>query len=400
MLLILLKLTLAWGFFALLYAALLRRETFFRANRAYLLVTAMLGPILALPLGVWYGWQYTPPVAAMVLPAVSAGASSATSALMPWDYWFAAIYLAGVLAAILRTATGIFRLFRMAHNGKRSILPDGVVLIETQETNVPFSFFKWVYVPRGFEHATHSTTMLAHECAHARGMHSADVLFFELLCAAYWFHPLAHWYRRSIRSLHEYLADAEACNRTDKKEYGLLLIRQTVPGIQLAFVNHFFQSPLKQRLQMLTRVDSPAVRMWKYALVLPLSGLLLAFAIQAPTGPSSPDMNTIDLSASEQMPQFPGGITALMAYMSKNLLYPEAAKKENAEGRVNLSFVVGTDGRVSEVRAHRKEGEKWRQDFEDEAIRIAQAMPDWEPGYAGGRPVSVRLTLPVRFKLR
>jgi TonB family protein len=399
MLLILLKLTLAWGFFALLYAALLRRETFFRANRAYLLVTAMLGPILSLPLWQWYDWPYASPVAEMVLPAVSAGATSAASALMPWSAWFAGIYLAGVLAALLRTGVGIFRLFSMARSGKRSLLPGGVVLIATRETNVPFSFFKWVFVPRDFERDTHGIAMLAHECAHARGMHSVDVLFFELLCAACWFHPLAHWYRRSIRSLHEYLADAEACNRTDKKEYGLLLIRQAVPGMQPAFVNHFFQSPLKQRLLMLTRVDSPAARMWKYALVLPLSGFLFAFAAQRPE-PESQGANVIGLSEIEQAPQFPGGMAALMAYMGKNLLYPDAAKKEKAEGLVALSFVVGTDGKVSDVAAQRKEGEKWRQDFEDEAIRVARAMPDWSPGYAGGRPVRVRLTLPVRFRLR
>lgn len=399
MLLILLKLTLAWGLFALLYAALLRRETFFRANRAYLLVTAMLGPILSLPLGQWYDWPYASPAAEMVLPVVSAGATSAASALMPWSAWFAGIYLAGVMAALLRTGAGIFRLFSMARSGKCSILPGGVVLIETRETNVPFSFFKWVFVPRGFEHDTQGVAILAHECAHARGMHSVDVLFFELLCAAYWFHPLAHWYRRSVRSLHEYLADAEACTRTDKTAYGLLLIRQAVPGIQPAFVHHFFQSPLKQRLLMLTRVDSPVARMWKYALVLPLSGFLLAFAAQRPE-PESPGANTFGSSRVEQAPQFPGGMAALMAYMGKNLLYPDAAKKEKAEGLVALSFVVGTDGKVSDVTAHRKEGEKWRQDFEDEAIRVAQSMPDWSPGYMGGRPVRVRLSLPVRFRLR
>lgn len=404
----LLKLTLAWGLFALLYTLLLRRETFFRANRAYLLGTAALGILLASPPDWLTAWQDEAPAAFVGLPAVKVGLQRAEEAVRTWNWldylWIG--YWVGAGVALLRMSWGLFKIVRMAAQGEQKYLPDGCVLIKTTAANVPFSFFKWVFVPKeaAFSESYSSNAMLAHERAHAHDWHSADVLFVELLCVVFWFHPLAHWYRRATRAVHEYLADAEASRLTDRKQYGLLLIRQAQTGMSLAFVNHFFQSPLKQRLIMLTQNASPALRAWKYGLLLPVLTLIFLLTSQAPTvaqrdGGKGQEKELKKTSSIEQIPQFPGGHAALMKFLSDNIKYPEAAKYDLAQGTVNVQFTINENGAVTDVAGIKTDQNGWRQDFQDEAVRVIKSMPNWQPALSKGKPAKVTLTLPIKFGL-
>ena len=403
----LLKLTLCWGFFALLYALLLRHETFFRLNRLYLLSTAVLGIALA----------WLPPLSAgmgeavAVSPVVSIGLQQMDAATQQWNFADAlwAVYWLGFLATTARTLWGIARLVGMAARGRSQRLPDGCVLIETSESTVPFSFFRWVFVPQtsNLQEATagksagagqtSNALMLAHERAHAHGWHSADVLLTELICIALWFHPLAHWYRRALRTVHEFLADEAASRRTDKKQYGLLLIQQAQSGPALALAHHFFQSPLKQRLIMLMKQHSAPVRALKYTLVLPLAALFVLLFQQNPLIAQTPDDKPKEMFDIEVQPQFPGGQDAMMAYLGSNIKYPKAARKAKAEGMVALTFVIGTDGSVSNVENKTPD---MRPDLVKEAMRVVQAMPKWIPGVMDGKPVRVKYTLPIKFRLQ
>jgi len=410
MIIFLLKLTIFWGAFALFYEMLLRNETFFRANRAYLLGTAILGAALSLPAGWLPVIQGELAGPGLALPAVTVGLQQAETSVGEWKGAgiLRALYLAGAGIALLRVSWGLFRIWRMTLAGAAEGLGDGCLLIRTPEAQVPFSFFKWVFIPAGFqfsdEGAGPAEAMLAHERAHAHGRHSADVLFAELLCVVFWFHPLAHWYRRSLRAVHEYLADAAASGLTDKKQYGLLLIRQAQSGVPLAFVNHFFQSPLKQRLIMLTRNASPALRAWKYGLVLPVLTMLLLLVRLAPAAAQQKKQNKTDkdikeLTEVDQLPKYPGGEAALLQFLSERIKYPESARRDSAQGMVAVTFIIGTDGSVSHVQKVKPTPAAWRQDFLDEAIRVVGQMPNWEPGRSKGKAVKVRFTLPIRFKL-
>jgi protein TonB len=109
------------------------------------------------------------------------------------------------------------------------------------------------------------------------------------------------------------------------------------------------------------------------------------------TGDTGPEIVTF----AEQMPEFEGGQEDLMKYLSKNIVYPPVAKENGIEGRVILQFVVGTDGKISQIDVVKKLG--WG--MEEEAVRVVKSMPPWRPGKQNGKPVTVRFTLPVVFKL-
>lgn len=101
----------------------------------------------------------------------------------------------------------------------------------------------------------------------------------------------------------------------------------------------------------------------------------------------------------DQQPQYPGGMTALIDYMVKNIVYPEAAKKENAEGMVLVKFVVGADGTLSKIKTVSEGSQNPRADFVKEAVRVIKGMPKWIPAEAGGKKVSAEMVLPIKFAL-
>ena len=97
----------------------------------------------------------------------------------------------------------------------------------------------------------------------------------------------------------------------------------------------------------------------------------------------------------EQMPSFPGGDSALMAYLSNNIKYPEVDQLSGIQGKVILGFVVAADGSVKDVVVLRSVSPA----IDKEAIRVVKNMPKWIPGKQNGVNVAVKYTLPVVFSL-
>lgn len=97
----------------------------------------------------------------------------------------------------------------------------------------------------------------------------------------------------------------------------------------------------------------------------------------------------------ENAPEFPGGMEAWYQYLQKNLKYPTQARRMGIEGTVYVVFVVNTDGSIQDVELLRGIGGG----CDEEAIRVIANAPKWTPGKQRGKPVRVRMRLPVRFKL-
>lgn len=98
----------------------------------------------------------------------------------------------------------------------------------------------------------------------------------------------------------------------------------------------------------------------------------------------------------DKMPKFPGGDTELSKFLIENLIYPELAIQNDAEGRVICQFVVEKDGSIGKIEVLRKVDPL----FEKEAVRVIRKMPKWTPGKQNGKNVSVWFTLPINFKLQ
>lgn len=98
----------------------------------------------------------------------------------------------------------------------------------------------------------------------------------------------------------------------------------------------------------------------------------------------------------DEMPQFPGGQSALSEYLSRNLKYPVSVEEKGIEGRVILTFVVERDGSISNVIVVKSIDPL----LDKEAMRLAKSMPRWIPGKQQSSIVRVKYTMPVNFKLQ
>ena len=97
----------------------------------------------------------------------------------------------------------------------------------------------------------------------------------------------------------------------------------------------------------------------------------------------------------EQMPEFEGGVAAMMKFIQKNLKYPASARRMGVEGQVFVQFVIDNDGKVTEVQTMKGVSA----DCDKEAMRVISMMPRWKPGKQSGKPVRVRYVLPIKFKI-
>jgi len=97
----------------------------------------------------------------------------------------------------------------------------------------------------------------------------------------------------------------------------------------------------------------------------------------------------------EDQPAPKGGMAAFYEYVGKKLKYPAQARRMGIEGKVFVEFVVDKDGTITDVKAIKGIGAG----CDEEAIRVIQSSPKWNPGKQRGRPVKVRMILPITFKL-
>ncbi|MCB9290851.1 MAG: TonB family protein [Lewinellaceae bacterium] len=418
--------TLCWAAFYALYAGLLSRATFFSHNRAYLVGSLLLG--LALPL---LDWQqllpagqpealvvaFQPITIGMENLEVVVSATAAEPGLGWWEVLLATYWL-GVGVAGLRFAHGLHRLWRLYQSSERR-KQDGYTLVVTEEWHAPFSFFNTLFWSLQMPYPPEDEKkIIRHERAHMRGWHSLDIMLVEVLGIVFWLSPMVYLYSRSLRVVHEYLADAAVLQTTGKKkQYGHLLLSQSQSGQPIALANHFINSQLKKRILMMTKTRSKRHILTRYLLALPLL-FVLALALAGPNNvdgvlpaalaPDEEPTKALLPGDVDRMPVFAGCEAMeteesqaectkekLVEFMIGNLKYPEEAKKANAEGLVVVQFTVAKDGSVQDAKVMKSVGHG----CDEAALAVVNAMPNWTPAMKDGEPVAMQMSLPFSFKL-
>ena len=276
-----------------LYWLALRRETFFQWNRAYLLlapVLAFVAPALHIQIE-----QAAPiptpatvpaPAPAFDLPVLMEQVQAAPQAVghtLEQPIWSLSlgevlwwIYLAGALFFLLHLVLQLYRLLAFLRRCRRT--PQAGVVLATGPEQTPLaSFFGFVFWQPGETAGEEQRLLFEHEMVHVRQWHSLDLVLMQILIALQWFNPLLYAYRRSLRAVHEYIADENVVRRTRQRHtYARLLAnwQATGNGAQPGLVNTF-HSLIKTRLIMLAKHPSNPLRRAKYLLALPLFGALL-----------------------------------------------------------------------------------------------------------------------------
>ncbi len=210
--------------------------------------------------------------------------SSSTNKLS-LNYLIVLVYWVGFFIGITRLLSGIIRLLFIR---KKSITKkDGRYQLLIAEVPTIFSFFHLIFIPKNKE-AIYKNAVLEHEKAHARLFHTADLILTELYIAICWFNPLVYFFRKSIKSLHEFQADREALRYSGKKSQYLQLLLKNLEVKHPLKISSYFNHPIiKKRIDMIMKTDSKRRSIMRYLLLLPLVAvLLMAFSHPKMDSPS------------------------------------------------------------------------------------------------------------------
>ena len=130
--------------------------------------------------------------------------------------------------------------------------------------------------------------------------------------------------------------------------------------------------------------------------------LTLAVALASVAWTQTPQRETKEVDTQiftvvEKQPEYPGGMEALYQFIAANIQYPEACKGKDISGKVYVTFIIETDGSISNIKVLRDPDPEKR--LGDEAVRVVKLMPKWKPGTQRGKAVRVQYNLPVNFTL-
>ena len=435
--------------FYLFYRLLLSRETFHRFNRVALLSILLLSCLLPLvevtvekqtevhqtmmTLEQWL-------MLADMMNTAEAMDLQAEEVTVTWIQVALLVYLAGILFFALRNGYSLLKLGGLLKSGRKENLSkytgDGekVTLIVHEHDIAPFSWMKYIVISKK-DLDENGREILIHELAHIQNRHSWDLLVADICIFFQWFNPASWLLKQELQNIHEYEADETVIEKgVDAKQYQLLLIKKAVGTRLYSMANSFNHSKLKKRITMMLKEKSNPWARLKYLYVLPLAAIAVtAFArpeisekmeeisavkvndlaeivqekVLQDTVKVSKDEKKDDLVVSgvkskeeeeivifevvEQMPEYPGGMSALQKYLSEKIA--GSPMKGKAGGRVMVGFTVAETGKIKDVRVLQSDEASLNQ----EAERIVSEMPDWIPGKQRGRPVPVKYTVPIRF---
>lgn len=279
----LLKASAGIAVFYIVYWLFLRKETFFEANRFFLLGGLVLATLLPL-FPVHYAAVLTgkQPLGMNILGESAVLAKqpvTLTAESFSWGQTLLLIYFTGVALFLLRLIAQTFAIVRLII--KFRIRKEGAIrIVENDRYGLPFSFFNLVFINPKFHTRADLPEILTHEQVHIREFHWADLVITELLTVIFWFNPFVWMVEHAIKQNHEYLADSGVIARGHSiGRYQAILVNQLM-GMQIVGVTNNLNFALnKNRFNMMTKTKTPKIRAVKFACFLPaLAALLVAFA--------------------------------------------------------------------------------------------------------------------------
>ena len=110
--------------------------------------------------------------------------------------------------------------------------------------------------------------------------------------------------------------------------------------------------------------------------------------------PALQDEDAVAFRVVQDMPQFPGGATELMKWLTRNLHYPKVVEQQKVQGKVVAEFIVNQDGSITDVSIVHS----LHPQCDREVLRVLRMMPRWTPGIENDRPCRTKVCIPVVFR--
>ncbi len=301
LLLYLLKVSACMALLFSFYLLVLRKLTFFKTNRFYLLASLLLSfvipalqftvqrivePVQRASYAVLFEeksemYRQSGANLQLKLEPVVIAKSFNWYSLLPYAY--------GIVVAILLLVT-IWRLFRLfKHTRTKTERINGLKIVPKNVGFTNCSFFNYVFIDQHSLTDTELRVLLRHEEVHAKQYHSIDKLIMMMAKAVLWFNPIVYMYDKVLEEVHEYEADEATSANFGTASYANLLLKLAVSKNSTPLIHNFVKSPIKERIKMLFNAKSEDRRKLMYLFALPL-GLVLVWGFTIDVVYASPNV--------------------------------------------------------------------------------------------------------------
>jgi beta-lactamase regulating signal transducer with metallopeptidase domain len=291
-------------------------------------------------------------------------------------------------------------------------------LVLVKEKIVPHTFLNYIFInEEDYENRNVEEELYTHELTHVRQKHTIDVLVIEILKTLFWFNPILIFYKKAIQLNHEFLADAKVVKSYNNVPfYQSLLLEKASWNSNSYLASNLNFLVTKKRLIMMTKTTSKSRALLTKLSVLPILAGLISFSCfetdnqkevaevvakkqiikaEEPTMGEQETQKVYEVSPGKSddglsVPKFPGGLQAFFKFVKKEYKIPSGFK---GKGNLIASFVVETDGSLSDIKIVKDLGKGTAEEF----LRLLKTSPKWQPGTLNGKAVRVKYNVPIHL---
>ena len=340
------------------------------------------------------------------------------------------IFILGMIAVIAKTTITWWQLAKIVRSGDK-IKKNGYTIIVTENSNIaPFSWLHYIVLYRK-DYDAGCSAIIEHELKHVSSAHWFDLIIAQIVCIINWYNPAAWLMRNELKLVHEYQADMAVLHAGhNAQEYQILLIKKAIGTKFQSLANSLNHNNLKKRINMMYQKKSSTVCKFKALALVPILVLAISVTTASPVRAAistisdseatlgnsneqnaTPQVNNAPddvneatssekaLLQAEVMPQYPGGMSAMMQAVMSKCKFPNPDKewKEGADGKAVIQFTVFSDGKAGDFYLVKSTGDD---ELDQIALTAAQEglVEPWTPGMTNGKPVAVKFTIPIVFK--
>lgn len=343
----LLKVFVCSGVLFLYYVLALRNKAFHQWNRFYLLSAVALSLLLPLVQIVVMPTdkQSTAYQLIRVVQSADDYLEAVTVSSRPHfslEQGFSAGYAVPSLLILTGTVLSVARIRRLTKKWGVQKVED-IGFVNTLEPGTPFSFLRYIFWHQSLSLSSEEGRQIfRHELVHVKEKHTLDKLFLQAVLSAFWCNPFFWLIKKELRFVHEFIADKHSVGEAGTAAFAAMVLQAAYPSHYQSLVNPFFQTSIKRRLLMLTKIQNPRLNYISRIAALPLVAVIaFAFTVRTREKPAKPTVS-------------------LPAALVKTDTIPKAKKEiesvdvNRAKSLLTVYYTDGSCETVTEQEAHRR----------------------------------------------
>jgi hypothetical protein len=357
----LLKVIICSGILFLYYHLALKNKAFHQWNRFYLLSAVILSLLLPLfQFTIWHSPEDESKAIQLILFVQSADqyleefAVSSPASVSP-EQWLLLGYATVCFVLFLSLLLSLYKLFILIRTHTIQVF-NNIKFVVTKEPGTPFSFLRFIFWNEDISLQSQTGQQIfQHELVHVEEKHTLDKLFIHANLILFWCNPFFWLIRRELKFIHEFIADKKAVGQHGTAAFAAMVMQATYPQHYHSITNQFFQTSIKRRLFMLTKIQNKKVAYISRIIALPVvAAIIFSFTVRTePLQESARNIpgnlsktgsgfEAILLQANDTLPKDKKEITAVD--VSKN--------KDKKINRITITYSDGTSETLTEQEAN------------------------------------------------